>query len=420
LKKLLTLVVAGLDHQLIQSNPWTLSGLNFQPMETVFPALTCPVQASLRTGQPPKVHGMHLNGVYDPALAKVLFWEQSARLVRGPRIWEDFRAAGGRVGMMFWQQSLGESVDWVLSPRPIHKHSGGLIQHCYSQPGNLYDQLKAEVGTPFKLQHYWGPLASSKSSEWITRMLCAALPMADCPEWMFAYLPHLDYVLQREGPGGKNVSAEMKKADDMVARIVEAAAAAGFECVVVGDYAIGETSKVLYPNRTLREAGLFQTMQVGTRCYPDFFNSSAFAVVDHEAAEVILADESCSNRTLEIFEQDPRVESVTPLNREDGTRSLLLTAADGSWFAYPWWSKPFEAPDFASHVDIHNKPGFDPCELFFGWPPGSVSIDPQRVKGSHGRTGPGREIAWASTDPAFPEVGTVCDLAWAMTTYMAR
>jgi len=76
---------------------------------------------------------------------------------------------------------------------------------------------------------------------------------------------------------------------------------------------------------------------------------------------------------------------------------LVLEAAEGYWFAYPWWEKPREAPDYAGHVDIHNKPGYDPCELFWGWPPGTVGQNPARIRGSHGRIGPDRRAAWAST-----------------------
>ncbi len=43
---------------------------------------------------------------------------------------------------------------------------------------------------------------------------------------------------------------------------------------------------------------------------------------------------------------------------------LLLIAEDGYWFAYPWWENEHEAPDFARHVDIHNKPGYDPVSFF--------------------------------------------------------
>jgi len=76
---------------------------------------------------------------------------------------------------------------------------------------------------------------------------------------------------------------------------------------------------------------------------------------------------------------------------------LMITSKPGRWFAYPWWTEAREAPDFAGHVDIHNKPGFDPCELFFGWPPGTVSRNTAKVGGSHGLIGADGQSAWAST-----------------------
>ncbi|MBQ0031997.1 MAG: hypothetical protein KBT68_04260, partial [bacterium] len=60
------------------------------------------------------------------------------------------------------------------------------------------------------------------------------------------------------------------------------------------------------------------------------------------------------------------------------TSHLHLLAKPGSWCGYEWWTDKREAPDFASHVDIHNKPGYDPKELFF--------FNKGVVKGTHGRS----------------------------------
>ena len=43
---------------------------------------------------------------------------------------------------------------------------------------------------------------------------------------------------------------------------------------------------------------------------------------------------------------------------------LLAIAEPDAWFAYPYWLDEDHAPDFARCVDIFNKPGFDPCEMF--------------------------------------------------------
>ena len=89
----------------------------------------------------------------------------------------------------------------------------------------------------------------------------------------------------------------------------------------------------------------------------------------------------------------------------------MLVAKPGCWFAYPWWEQGEKAPDYAAHVDIHNKPGYDPCELFFGWPPFTVSVDTARIKGSHGRPGADRRVAWLSTLKFERKPRSLLDLA---------
>ncbi|MDD4342002.1 MAG: hypothetical protein PHO14_07190, partial [Kiritimatiellae bacterium] len=69
------------------------------------------------------------------------------------------------------------------------------------------------------------------------------------------------------------------------------------------------------------------------------------------------------------------------------------------------------APDYATHMDIHNKPGFDPCELFFGFPPPHTSQKTQKIRGTHGRSGPGHEVAAAGL---FPEARSFADIATAL------
>jgi hypothetical protein len=85
---------------------------------------------------------------------------------------------------------------------------------------------------------------------------------------------------------------------------------------------------------------------------------------------------------------------------------LVVFSESDAWFAYPYWLDDRAAPDFARTVDIHRKPGYDPCELFFDpllwWPKGRamrrlaqkklgfrtlfdvIPLDPGLVRGSHG------------------------------------
>ena len=127
-------------------------------------------------------------------------------------------------------------------------------------------------------------------------------------------------------------------------------------------------------------------------------------MVDHEIAHVYVRGGDDAERAAELLTSMPGVGKVLGADEKrasgldhPNSGELVLLADDGWWFAYPWWDEKSEAPDYASHIDIHNKPGFDPCELFFGWPPMSISQNVSRVAGSHGKTGPGREVVWGST-----------------------
>ena len=138
---------------------------------------------------------------------------------------------------------------------------------------------------------------------------------------------------------------------------------------------------------------------VAGRAYPDFYTSRAFAMCDHEIAHVYVRDPADVPAVAAALEATGAYESCTPRAGQawahPSAGDLLLVAKKGSWCAYPWWTDRREAPDWATHVDIHNKPGYDPCELFFGgfFPPRTCQ-DPARVKGTHGRA---CETAWAST-----------------------
>ena len=121
---------------------------------------------------------------------------------------------------------------------------------------------------------------------------------------------------------------------------------------------------------------------------------------DHEIAHVYVRDLEDVGKVADALAATGEYEAV---ERRAGQHwahpsagELLLTARKGSWCAYPWWTDRREAPDWATHIDIHSKPGYDACELFFD---GVFSLktcqDATRIKGTHGRQS---TIAWASTD----------------------
>jgi predicted AlkP superfamily pyrophosphatase or phosphodiesterase len=425
MKKLLVIQTAGFGHAFAtRAGVSEVGGCALRALQPVFPALTCTAQATLRTGLPPSQHGMIANGFFDTALRKPFFWEQSAALVSGPRIWDAFRNRGGTVGLAFFQQSLGESVDQLISPAPIHTHGGGLIAGCYSRPDELYERLKRNNRRSFCLRHYWGPLASVKSSDWIAEAVAGMLAEPDAPDLCFAYLPGLDYELQRFGPEHPASRKALGSVCRELDRLFLAARANGYEAVAFGDYAIAPVTRgAVFPNRALHQAGLLAVRRVKGMCYPDFNASAAFAVADHQVALVTCLDAAAKPRVADTLRSLDGVAQV--LEREQQSAwgvehpragDFLLVAQPGAWFAYPWWTEPREAPDYAVHVDIHNKPGYDPCELFFGRTWFSVSLDPARIKGTHGLAGAGCETALASTLPL--KADTLVELSCALRDWL--
>jgi predicted AlkP superfamily pyrophosphatase or phosphodiesterase len=277
--------------------------------------------------------------------------------------------------------------------------------------------------------NYWGPLANHKSSDWIVDATAAVLGMPDyAPDLLLTYIPHLDYDLQRHGP---HTEASDKALDLLLVYLTRLKAACeenGYEWLIFGDYAIEPVKRgAIFPNRRLREAGLFGTREIRDMAYTDFHTSRAFAVVDHQVGHVYCRDAASIEAAREALSDLPGVEHV--LDREGqkahginhpNAGELVIIAEDGAWFAYPWFEDKAEAPDYAGHVDIHNKPGYDPCELFFGWPPGTVSFNTAKIHGSHGNIGPNYEIAWSSSLSFEKTPETLLDLSSEVRDWLGR
>lgn len=398
--KNLVVMAAGLGYEgLERRGLLKLAGLEFKPAASAFPAVTCTAQGTFRTAADPCVHGMTSNGFYSRTLMKPAFWEQSAALVQGPRIWDGARAKGETVGMYFWQQSLGESVDSVVSPAPIHKHGGGMIMRNYAQPAAMGDVLDKRCGT-FPLHRYWGPLASAKVGRAVLSNFFA-MAEAHPVDHAFLYLPTLDYEAQRHGPDAPAADKALAEFRTQLEQVADFAAKRGAALTVCGDYEIGPVDRApCFPNRTLRAAGLFNVRPISGHAYPDFYTSRAFAMCDHEVAHVYVRREEDVEPVAKLLAETDDYETVEVRRDQDWAHAsageVLLLAKKGGWCAYPWWTDRCEAPDWATHIDIHNKPGYDPCELFLdrSFPPKTCQ-DWTRIRGSHGRRS---TIAWASTD----------------------
>jgi predicted AlkP superfamily pyrophosphatase or phosphodiesterase len=384
------------------------------PMRTVFPAVTCTVQASWLTGRAPRDHGIVANGWYFRDLAQVFLWRQSNHLVQGEKFYEAAAARdpGFTCAKMFWWFNMYAPVAYSVTPRPEYYANGLKRPGIYSEPAGLAAELQERLGA-FPLFDFWGPKAGLPSTRWIADATLDVIEHQD-PTLCLAYLPHLDYDHQRFGPDDPRSVAQVAAVDAECGRLIDAARARGAEVIVLSEYGIEKATHPIFINRVLHERGLLRVQETSHGQLLDAGACRAFAVADHQCAHVYVADAKDLAATRAVLESLPGVARVLDRTEQvelgiDHERSgeLVCIAEKGAWFAYHYWLDEARRPDFATTVDIHRKPGYDPTELFvdpklrfpklriaktlakkllgFRYLMDVIGTDPSLVGGSHGR-----------------------------------
>jgi len=388
-----------------------------RPLREVLPAVTCTAQATLLTGQPAQGHGIVANGWLFRDTGEVRFWQQSNRLLQAEPLYVTARQRAKersrefRCAKLFWWFNQGAALDVSLTPKPYYGADGNKAFDITGTPPGLADRVKARLG-PFPFPTFWGPMAGLPCTQWIA--FCAAhVMMAMRPDLMLVYLPHLDYDTQRFGPRGCDMRRLVAELDAACEPLLDEARRCGAAVWVVNEYGHVGVQRPVFLNRALREAGLLTVRPGPFGEQLDTFASRAFAVCDHQLAHVYVSDEADMPRVREILAALPGVARVVAGEeraeldlRHARSGEIVALSEPDAWFAYPFWQDDRLAPDYARTVDIHRKPGYDPCELFFDpklwWPKGRVAwrllqkklgfralidvvpLDATLVKGSHG------------------------------------
>jgi predicted AlkP superfamily pyrophosphatase or phosphodiesterase len=366
------------------------------PLVASFPAVTCPVQANMTTGLPPREHGVIANGFYWREKQQVEMWTAWNNVVERPQIWDILHERDPSITSAVWfaLNSKGCGADYICTPAPIHNPDGSESLWCYTKPELMYGELRDVLGH-FPLKHFWGPLAGIESTAWIVASAIWAAARYR-PNFFYIYLPHLDYAAQKFGPDNDAANKSLVELDAEIAKLQTGLEPAYGEpplYIVASEYAIVAVDHVTYPNRVLREAGLLTVLETDDGELLDIPNSCAFALVDHQFAHVFVrdADAATVSRIAALFQNQPGIAEVLSrgaLSRHglDHPRSgeVVLISEPNSWQAYYWWLDDDRAPRFARTVDIHRKPGYDPVELFFDPATKGIPLDATLIRGSHG------------------------------------
>ena len=388
-----------------------------RPLREVVPAVTCTAQAAMLTGQPVSRHGIVGNGWLYRETGEVRFWQQSNRLLQAEPLYETARRVAAQRGQLFrsaklfWWFNQGAAVDISVTPKPYYGCDGNKMFGIQCTPSGLAERLERKLGV-FPFHTFWGPSAGLPCTQWIGQ--CAAeILLTEKPDLTLMYMPHLDYDPQRHGPDGCDMRRLVGELDAACVPLLDAAVSVGARVWIVSEYGHVPVRRVVQPNRALRSAGLLVVRPGPFGENLETFASRAFAVCDHQLAHVYVRDPGDAERVRDVLAGLPGVARILVGEERaelelDHVRAgeLIALAEPDAWFAYPFWLDDRQAPDYARTVDIHRKPGYDPCELFFDpkllWPKGRalwrlaqkklgfrtrfdvVPLDPTLVRGSHG------------------------------------
>jgi predicted AlkP superfamily pyrophosphatase or phosphodiesterase len=417
---LIVLNCVGLTSRLLSHAP-RLAALarlgSIFPLREVLPAVTSTVQASILTGKSPEGHGIVANGWLFRDTREVRFWQQANSVLEAEPIYATLRRERARMNRpfkaakLFWWFNQGADVDISLTPKPHYGCDGSKAFDIHGTPAGLSESIKRELG-PFPFPTFWGPMAGKGCTEWIADSAALILEN-ERPDLTLVYLPHLDYDPQRYGPSGCDMPAKARELDDACQRLLDTAQRVGARVWIVSEYGHTDVDQPVLLNKILRQSGLLDVRRGPFGEMLDTFTSRAFAVCDHQIAHVYVRNREDIARVRELLASASGIAGAYVGNERaeiglNHPRSgeIVLLSEPKSWFAYPYWLDDQAAPDFARTVDIHRKPGFDPCEMFFdptlSFPKLRVArklaakmlgfrmkldvipLDPTIVRGSHG------------------------------------
>lgn len=385
-----------------------------QSYQPAFPAVTCTAQSSIVTGTSPAAHGIVANGWYDRENAEVRFWKQSNHLVHGEKLWDKLRreVPGFTCAKLFWWYNMHSTADFSITPRPLYPADGRKVFDIHTQPMGMREQLKNDLG-PFPFPAFWGPAAGIASSEWIAAS-AKWVEEKHSPTLSLVYLPHLDYPLQKDGPAAPNIPEELRKIDRLATDLIDYYESRNIRVLVLSEYGISAVTQPVHLNRLFRQKGWIQIKDELGRETLDCGASRAFAIADHQVAHVYVNDPSIRDEVRAMLEATPGVDEVRvtaeswkPGIATERAGDFIAIANPDAWFTYYFWEDDALAPDYARTIDIHRKPGYDPCELFIdpaiAFPKLKIAgfllrkklglrglldvipLDASLVKGSHGR-----------------------------------
>ncbi len=369
------------------------------------PSLSSCVQTNMMTGKLPESHGV---------VGELWFSRETQRIEKATsdqvecyQLWDMLihLPTGPTSAVWFAQSAAGCDADWIASAVPIsspiesvssstetHERSGK--RWFYTRPRELYQEISQVIGD-FPVEHYAGKDANVQSSAWIVESLILTARRYR-PNFVYVTLPHLSFSGIRFGTNTPYYEQAVKELDRLLARLVRElneAYDAKPDYLFIGEYAINNVQKVIYPNRVLRDQGLLRTTTQNGRVEVSYQTSPAFAITNHQVAH--LYTQSQTSETIEqiatLFRDMDGVSQVLVGEElasfqisHSRCGDLVLVAEPDAWFSYEYRSEKEQEAESELPESSWQKPGIDPLEYFVDSVTGRTPTDASVVRGSFG------------------------------------
>lgn len=389
-----------------------------------FPSLRSCVQTNMMTGKLPESHGIvgdlwfsretqRIEKATSDQVETYQLWDMLIHLPTGPTsaVW-------------FAQSAADCDADWIASATPVSPPSetDKMPGKCwfYTRPRTLYQEISQVIGD-FPVEHYAGKDANVQSSAWIVESLVLTARRYR-PNFVYVTLPHLQFSGVRFGPNALLHTQAVEELDRLLARLVrELNEAYDAEPVYLfmGEYAINDVQKVVYPNRVLREQKLLQTTTRDGCVEINYRTSPAFAVTNHQVAHLYTQSQTpeAIDRAATLFRN---IEGVSQVLVGEELAScqisharcgdLVLVAETDAWFSHEYRTEEEQTAELALPESPQQKPGSDPLEYFVDAATGRTPTDASVVHGSFGAP-----VLDASTRTIL---ATTCTDAFSKTDYL--
>jgi len=217
----------------------------------VLPTVTYPSHTTLITGVLPAVHGVLDNRILDPENLSNQGWFWYSSAIKVTTLPGAVRARGLSAAAVSWPVTVGMALDYNVPEILRSRHPENLqLMSALSWPPRILEAYGYSTGHPYA----WPPTDADRAglASWLMRNYR--------PNLLLLHIFDSDTDAHTFGPDSPEALAAVERADAEVARVLEAANAAGLanntNIVIVSDHGFLPLQKQLQPNTLFKREGL--------------------------------------------------------------------------------------------------------------------------------------------------------------------